>query len=115
MNVHSDAKEVALSRIRQLSSSGLPLEPFARSLFELLNDAIPYSPNRSILLDTKDDSDGFLVSNNETLAALQPFREFLSTNQRSQVRSIGRMQRLYESFCRKRSSGDSRTLRYPTF
>jgi DNA-binding CsgD family transcriptional regulator len=46
----SDArnKEVALARIKRLSSSGLPLEPFVRGLFELINDGVPHSPNRSM-------------------------------------------------------------------
>ncbi len=41
-------KEVALGRIKRLASSGLPLEPFVRSIFELINDAVPNSPNRSL-------------------------------------------------------------------
>src|SRR5216683_4601301 len=50
MNVHSDArnKEVSLSRIRQLASSGLALEPFVRTIFELIGDAVPSSPHRAI-------------------------------------------------------------------
>lgn len=44
----SDArnKEVALARIKRLCSSGLPLEPLVRGLFDLINDAVPHSPNR---------------------------------------------------------------------
>jgi hypothetical protein len=41
-------KEIALGRIKRLASSGLPLEPFVRSIFELVNDAVPNSPNRSL-------------------------------------------------------------------
>jgi DNA-binding CsgD family transcriptional regulator len=41
-------KELALGRIKRLASSGLPLEPFVRSVFELISDAIPSSPHRAI-------------------------------------------------------------------
>jgi DNA-binding CsgD family transcriptional regulator len=37
----------ALGRIKRLASSGLPLEPFVRSIFKLINDAVPHSPNRT--------------------------------------------------------------------
>jgi DNA-binding CsgD family transcriptional regulator len=40
-------KARALGRIKRLASSGLPLEPFVRSVFELINDAVPHSPNRT--------------------------------------------------------------------
>jgi DNA-binding CsgD family transcriptional regulator len=40
-------KELALSRIKRLASSGLALEPFVRSVFELINDGVPNSQNRS--------------------------------------------------------------------
>jgi len=40
-------KARALARIKRLASSGLPLEPFVRSIFELINDAVPNSPNRT--------------------------------------------------------------------
>ena len=39
-------KEIALVRIKRLASSGLPLEPFVRTLSELLNDAVPHSEHR---------------------------------------------------------------------
>ena len=39
-------KEIALGRIKRLASSGLPVEPFVRSVFELINDAVPNSPNK---------------------------------------------------------------------
>jgi DNA-binding CsgD family transcriptional regulator len=41
-------KELALSRIKRLASSGLPLEPLVRSVFDRVNDAIPSSPHRAI-------------------------------------------------------------------
>jgi hypothetical protein len=37
-------KEVALKRIQRLAVSGLPLEPFVVTLFQLVNDGVPYSP-----------------------------------------------------------------------
>jgi DNA-binding NarL/FixJ family response regulator len=36
-------KEVALKRIQRLAVSGLPLEPFVITLFQLVNDGVPYS------------------------------------------------------------------------
>jgi len=47
-------KARALVRIKRLASSGLPLEPFVRSIFELINDAVPSSPNRAIHVGGKD-------------------------------------------------------------
>jgi DNA-binding CsgD family transcriptional regulator len=40
-------KELALGRIKRLASSGLALEPFVRSVFELVNEAVPNNPNRT--------------------------------------------------------------------
>src|SRR6266851_3875958 len=40
-------KEVALGRIKRLASSGLQLEPFVRTIFELINDSFPNNPNRT--------------------------------------------------------------------
>ncbi len=40
-------KEIALGRIKRLASSGLPLDPFIRALFELVDTATPHSPNRT--------------------------------------------------------------------
>ena len=40
-------KARALGRIKRLASSGLPLEPFVRSIFELINDGVPGNPNRT--------------------------------------------------------------------
>jgi transposase/DNA-binding CsgD family transcriptional regulator len=47
----SDAhnKEVALRRIKRLANAGLPVEPYVMSLFELMNDAVPSSSNKSFL------------------------------------------------------------------
>jgi DNA-binding CsgD family transcriptional regulator len=43
-------KEIALGRIKRLASSGLPLDPLIRTLFELVNDAIPHSPNKNFMI-----------------------------------------------------------------
>jgi hypothetical protein len=41
--LHSDArnKTVALGRIKRLASAALRLEPFARAVFDLINDGVP--------------------------------------------------------------------------
>jgi hypothetical protein len=52
-------KEIALGRIKRLASSGLPVEPFVRSIFELFNDAVPNSPNRSLHVG-EDRSDAYV-------------------------------------------------------
>jgi hypothetical protein len=55
VTVNSDArnKAQALSRIRQLASSGLPLEPFVQTTLELIGDAVPSSPHRAIHVGTE--------------------------------------------------------------
>ncbi|HUN58415.1 MAG TPA: helix-turn-helix transcriptional regulator [Candidatus Binataceae bacterium] len=64
--VRSDArnKEVALARIKRLASSGLPLEPFVRTLFVLINDAIPNSPNQAFYTGS-DRSDAYICDTPE--------------------------------------------------
>jgi DNA-binding CsgD family transcriptional regulator len=57
-------KELALGRIKRLSSSGLPLEPFVEAVFELVNDAVPNSPNRSFLASL-DRSDAYICNTPE--------------------------------------------------
>jgi DNA-binding CsgD family transcriptional regulator len=61
----SDArnKEVALARIKRLCSSGLPLEPFVRGLFDLINDAVPHSPNRVFHVGDSDHISAYIGSN----------------------------------------------------
>jgi DNA-binding CsgD family transcriptional regulator len=44
MTFDTQNKEVALKRIQRLAVSGLPLEPFVMTLFQLVNDGVPYSP-----------------------------------------------------------------------
>src|ERR1700734_3403415 len=69
--VRSDArnKEVALARIKRLARSGLPLEPFVRTVFQLVNDAVPANPNRGINVSTAG-SDEFICTTPETERAL---------------------------------------------
>jgi hypothetical protein len=42
-------KERALKRLRRAASSGLPLASFLEVVFNLVNDAIPNSPNKQIM------------------------------------------------------------------
>jgi DNA-binding CsgD family transcriptional regulator len=63
----SDArnKEIALIRIKRLASSGLELQPFVETLFELMNDGVPHNPNR-VFLARYDDQPVFLCGSRET-------------------------------------------------
>jgi DNA-binding CsgD family transcriptional regulator len=47
-------KEIALIRIKRLASSGLELQPFVQTLFELMNDGVPHNPNRVFFLGSAD-------------------------------------------------------------
>jgi DNA-binding CsgD family transcriptional regulator len=69
-------KERALGRIKRLASSGLPLEPFSRSVFELFNDAVPHSPNRAMNIIGVDGTHAFIGSTPELLAAIPPFQHY---------------------------------------
>lgn len=62
---HSN-KAAALARIKRICSSGLPLYPLSRALFDVLGDAIPHGANRVLLAD--DDGrhpDRYLLSSSE--------------------------------------------------
>jgi DNA-binding CsgD family transcriptional regulator len=59
-------KARALGRIKRLASSGLPLDPFVRSIFELIDDAVPNSPNRS-LHTGGERSDAYICSTQEVV------------------------------------------------
>jgi transposase len=63
----SDAhnKEVALRRIKRLANAGLPLQPYVTSLFELLNDAVPNSSNKSFLPNSGDQPTAAIGSTRE--------------------------------------------------
>ena len=58
-------KEIALRRIKRICSSGLPLYPLARALFELLGDAIPHGANRVLLADDGHHPDHYITSSSE--------------------------------------------------
>jgi len=60
-------KEIALGRIKRLASSGLPLEPFVRSIFDLINDAVPNSPNKAFQVG-QTAADAHICSTPETVA-----------------------------------------------
>jgi DNA-binding CsgD family transcriptional regulator len=76
--VRSDArnKEVAIARIKRLASSGLPLEPFARTALDLLNDGVAYSPNRVILAGGSNYIDSYIGSTPEIATAIPLYRKF---------------------------------------
>jgi DNA-binding CsgD family transcriptional regulator len=59
-------KARALSRIKRLASSGLQLDPFVRSIFALINDAVPNSPNRSLHVGGER-SDAYICSTPEVV------------------------------------------------
>jgi DNA-binding CsgD family transcriptional regulator len=68
----SDArnKEIALIRIKRLASSGLELQPFVETLFELMNDGVPHNPNRVFFLAGSDDPVVVICGSRETEAIL---------------------------------------------
>jgi len=68
-------KELALGRIKRLASSGLLLDPFVRALFDLVNDAVPHSPNR-VLLARGDSADAFIGTTPEARAVVAPHRHY---------------------------------------
>lgn len=68
-------KEIALGRIKRLASSGLPLEPFVQGVFELINDAVPNSPNRAILVGGKS-NDSVIGSTPEATSIAAPHTRF---------------------------------------
>ncbi len=73
----SDArnKEVALARIKRLSSSGLPVEPLVRGLFDLINDGVPHSPNRTFHLGGKG-PDAYICNSLELNKVIPLHRQF---------------------------------------
>jgi DNA-binding CsgD family transcriptional regulator len=68
----SDArnKEIALTRIKRLASSGLRLQPFVETLFELMNDGVPHNHNRVFYLTGNDDEPVVICASRETEAIL---------------------------------------------
>ncbi len=69
-------KERALVRIKRLASSGLRLEPFVRSVLDLLNDGVPHSPNRVILVGGPDRIDSFVGSTPEIATTVPLYHQF---------------------------------------
>lgn len=69
-------KARALWRIKRLASSGLPLEPFVRGVFEAVNDGIPHSPNRVMLAGGVDRLDGYIGSTEEISRAAPLYRKY---------------------------------------
>jgi len=92
-------KEAALGRIKRLASSGLPLEPFARTVLDLLNDGVPYSPNRVILAGGGDRIDSYIGSTQEIAAAVPLYHQFFvdappevsGINMRYDAHALGRV------------------------
>jgi DNA-binding CsgD family transcriptional regulator len=69
-------KARALSRIKRLASSGLPLDPFVRGIFEALHDGVPHSPNRVVLAGGGERIDAYVGSNDEIARSAPLFRKF---------------------------------------
>lgn len=57
-------KARALSRIKRLASSGLPLDPFVQTVLHLVNDAVPNSPNKALHVGTAR-SDAYVCNTQE--------------------------------------------------
>ncbi len=77
-------KEIALCRIKRLASSGLPLEPFVRSVFELINDAVPNSPNK-VLHVGGDGQVGRYLGSSVEIAAASPAQKHFFADSPSEV------------------------------
>ncbi len=71
-------KEIALGRIKRLASSGLLLEPFVRSVFELINDAVPNSPNKVFHIGGDDQIGRYLGSSAEIAEASPAQKHFFA-------------------------------------
>jgi DNA-binding CsgD family transcriptional regulator len=69
-------KARALSRIKRLASSGLPMDPFVRGVFEAVNDGVPHSPNRVILAGGGDRIDAYVGSTEEIARAAPLFHKY---------------------------------------
>ena len=69
-------KQIALGRIKRLASSGLRLEPFVRTLFDLINDAVPNSPNKVFHIGGLEQLDSYLGSTPEIAAATPIQKQF---------------------------------------
>ncbi len=80
-------KEIALRRIKRICSSGLPLYPLARALFELMGDAIPHGANRVLLADDGHHPDHYITSPRE-LAKWNPVYKHFYLDSPPQVSGV---------------------------
>jgi len=80
-------KEIALRRIKRICSSGLPLYPLARALFELMGDAIPHGANRVLLADDGHHPDHYITSPSE-LAKWNPVYKHFYLDSPPQVSGV---------------------------
>jgi hypothetical protein len=69
-------KARALGRIKRLASSGLRLDPLVRTVFELINDAVPNSPNRVLLAGGGNRIDAYVGSTEEIAKATPLYRKY---------------------------------------
>jgi DNA-binding CsgD family transcriptional regulator len=69
-------KELALSRIKRLASSGLPLEPFGRTVLDLVNDGVAHSSNRAILAGAGSHIDAYVGNTPEIAAAVPLYQRY---------------------------------------
>jgi DNA-binding CsgD family transcriptional regulator len=82
---HGYNRELALRRIKQLSVSGLPVEPYVMALFDLMNDAVPTSPLKAFII-SPDKVDAMLCNSAELYAALPRASElFFATDKTTEV------------------------------
>jgi DNA-binding CsgD family transcriptional regulator len=70
----SERKIGALRKIQRLCSSGLPLEPLVQTLFEVIDEAIPYAANKVFLADSGINPSRYLMNNPE-LAQWNPVQK----------------------------------------
>jgi DNA-binding CsgD family transcriptional regulator len=72
-------KEIALRRIKRLASSGLALEPFVLTLFDLIETAVPGGTRKALIADPGDRPDAFIVNYDpQFLAEIVPaFQRFM--------------------------------------
>jgi DNA-binding CsgD family transcriptional regulator len=69
-------KARALGRIKRLASSGLPLDPFVRGVFEAVNDGVPHSPNHVMLCGGGNRIDAYVGSTVEIARATPLYRKY---------------------------------------
>jgi DNA-binding CsgD family transcriptional regulator len=72
-------KEIALRKIKRLASSGLALEPFVLTLFDLIETAVPGGTRKALIADPGDRPDAFIVNYDPRFLAdiLPAFQRFM--------------------------------------